>query len=98
VVYTDTWVSMGDELEKEVRLKAFASYQVTKKLMKLAKPDAVFMHDLPAYRGSEVEAAVIDGTQSVVFQQAANRLHAQKAVLVWLMGSYIDGNPMKGLV
>jgi len=81
VVYTDTWVSMGDEAEKEKRLAAFPPYQVTDELMKHAKPDAIFMHDMPAYRGKEVASSVIDGPQSVIFDQAENRLHAQKAVL-----------------
>lgn len=85
VVYTDTWISMGDEAQKKQRLKIFPKYRVTSKLMKLAKKTAIFMHDLPAYRGNEVEAAVIDGPQSVVYQQAENRLHAQKALLVWLL-------------
>ena len=85
VVYTDTWVSMGDEKEKEKRLSIFKPYQVTRSLMKLAKPDAIFMHDLPAYRGNEVASEVIDGPQSVVFQQAENRLHAQKALLAYLL-------------
>lgn len=85
VVYTDTWVSMGDEAEKAKRLKIFPPYQVTSTLMKQAKHDTIFMHDLPAYRGNEVEAVVIDGTQSVVFQQAENRLHAQKALMVYLL-------------
>ncbi|MBI2036117.1 ornithine carbamoyltransferase [Candidatus Microgenomates bacterium] len=84
VVYTDTWISMGDEQEKEKRLTIFKPYQVNQKLMKLAKKDAIFMHDLPAYRGNEVAADVIDGPQSVVFQQAENRLHVQKALLVKL--------------
>lgn len=85
VVYTDTWVSMGDEASKKKRLKIFKSYQVTEKLMKFAKKDAIFMHDMPAYRGNEVEASVIDGQQSVIFDQAGNRLHAQKAVLAVLL-------------
>ena len=85
VVYTDTWVSMGDEAEKQKRLIVFPPYQVTQKLMKLAKNDAIFMHDLPAYRGNEVETEVIDGNQSVVIKQAENRLHAQKAVMVYLL-------------
>lgn len=85
VVYTDTWVSMGDEAEKETRLQTFSSYQVTQSLMKYAKEDAIFLHDLPAYRGNEVTAEVIDGSQSAVFQQAENRLHAQKALLVYLL-------------
>ncbi|NLX65104.1 MAG: ornithine carbamoyltransferase [Clostridiaceae bacterium] len=86
VVYTDTWVSMGMESEKEERLKVFLPYQVNKELMQKAKKDAIFMHCLPAYRGFEVTADVIDGPQSVVFDEAENRLHAQKAVLVKLMG------------
>lgn len=85
VVYTDTWISMGDESEKAKRLKIFAPFQVNQKLMALAKPNAIFMHDMPAYRGNEVAAAVIDGPQSVVFQQAENRLHAQKALILWLL-------------
>lgn len=86
VVYTDTWTSMGVEAEKEERVKAFMPYQVKSELMGKAKPDAIFMHCLPAYRGYEVTAEVIDGPQSVVFDEAENRLHAQKAVLVKLMG------------
>jgi len=86
VVYTDTWISMGDEAEKEKRLKIFRPYQVNEKLMSFAKKDAIFMHDLPAYRGNEVSVEVIDGPQSVVFQQAENRLHAQKAILALTMG------------
>lgn len=85
VVYTDTWVSMGDEADKHERLRVFQPYQVNSWLMSLAKPDAIFMHDLPAYRGHEVTADVIDGPQSVVFTQAENRLHAQKALLVSLV-------------
>ncbi len=85
VIYTDTWISMGDETEKEKRLQIFKNYQVTEKLMKKAKVNAIFMHDLPAYRGNEVEAKVIDGYQSVVFQQAENRLHAQKSLLLYLL-------------
>ncbi|HEX7017844.1 MAG TPA: ornithine carbamoyltransferase, partial [Patescibacteria group bacterium] len=86
VVYTDTWVSMGDEAEKAERLKVFMPYQVTTELMSYAKQDAIFMHDMPAYRGNEVTAVVIDGPASVIFQQAENRLHAQKALLVTLLG------------
>ncbi|MSR79075.1 MAG: ornithine carbamoyltransferase [Candidatus Taylorbacteria bacterium] len=85
IIYTDTWVSMGDEAQKAKRLKVFRSYQVTASLLKLAKKNAIFMHDLPAYRGNEVAPEVIDGPQSVVFQQAENRLHAQKALLLYLM-------------
>jgi len=86
VVYTDTWVSMGDEEEKEKRLKIFKPYQVNENLMSFSKKDAVFMHDLPAYRDNEVVSTVIDGPQSVVFQQAENRLHAQKALMLYLKG------------
>lgn len=85
VVYTDTWVSMGDETEKEKRLEAFSKYQITLQLMNNAKSAAIFMHDMPAYRGYEVVKEVIDGPQSVIFQQAENRLHAQKALLVHLL-------------
>ncbi len=85
VVYTDTWVSMGMEAEKEVRQRVFMPYQVNGELFKLAAPDAVFMHCLPAYRGFEVTDDVIDGPQSVIFDEAENRLHAQKAVMVQLM-------------
>lgn len=88
VVVTDTWVSMGDEKEKEERLKIFKPYQVNKKLMSHAKKDAIFLHCLPAYRGNEVTAGVIDGSQSVIFQEAENRLHAQKALLVYLLNAY----------
>lgn len=86
IVYTDTWVSMGEEKEMKQRLKAFSNYVVTGELMAKAKKDAIFMHDMPAHRGKEVEAAVIDGPQSVIYQQAENRLHAQKGLLVKLLG------------
>ncbi len=86
VIVTDTWVSMGNESEKEKRLKIFEPYQVNTAVMKLAKKDAIFMHCLPAYRGLEVTADVIDGPQSVVFQEAENRLHAQKALMLFLLG------------
>lgn len=84
IVYTDTWISMGDEKEKEKRLKAFKRYSVNQELMSLAKKDAIFMHDMPAYRGNEVTGEVIDGPQSVVFQQAENRLYVQKALILFL--------------
>lgn len=87
VIYTDTWISMGDEEEKQKRLKIFPSYQVTKKLMNLAKKDAMFMHDMPVYRGHEVSLEVIDGKQSIIFHQAENRLHAQKALLIFLLNN-----------
>ena len=85
VVVTDTWVSMGKEEEKDERVKVFTPYQVTTQLMAQAKPDAIFMHCLPADRGYEVEAAVIDGPQSVIWDESENRLHAQKALLAWLL-------------
>ena len=86
VVYTDTWVSMGQESEKAERQKIFMPYQVNKELFAYAKDDAVFMHCLPAYRGFEVTEDVIDGKQSVIFDEAENRLHAQKAAMATPMG------------
>ena len=86
VVTTDTWVSMGDEDEKEKRLRDFAGYTVDEEMMKRARADAIFLHCLPAYRGLEVTEEVIEGPQSVVFDEAENRLHAQKGVMVWLDG------------
>jgi ornithine carbamoyltransferase len=85
VVVTDTWVSMGEEGERGKRLEAFKGFTVTAALMKKAEKDAVFMHCLPAHRGQEVTDEVIEGPQSVVFDEAENRLHAQKALLVSLM-------------
>jgi ornithine carbamoyltransferase len=85
VVVTDTWVSMGKEDEKAHRVATFGGYQVTDELMALAKADAVFLHCLPADRGYEVASSVIDGPQSVIWDEAENRLHAQKALLVWLL-------------
>jgi len=87
VIVTDTWASMGQEEEKDQRLKDFAGFTVDAALMKLADPKALFMHCLPAYRGLEVAADVIDGPQSVVWDEAENRLHAQKALLEFLLGS-----------
>jgi ornithine carbamoyltransferase len=84
VIVTDTWISMGDEAEKQKRLKVFPKYQVNSKLMSKAKKNAIFMHCLPAYRGKEVSSEVIDGPHSVVFQEAENRLHAQKGLLAFL--------------
>jgi ornithine carbamoyltransferase len=85
VVATDTWVSMGQEEEKAQRLELFRDYAVDAAAMKLAAPDAIVLHCLPAYRGYEIAADVIDGDQSVVWDEAENRLHAQKALMVWLM-------------
>ncbi|MGA2060983.1 MAG: ornithine carbamoyltransferase [Thermoguttaceae bacterium] len=86
-IYTDVWASMGQESQKEDRRKDFAPYQVNAELMARAQKGAFFMHCLPAHRGEEVTDDVIDGPQSVVVQQAANRLHAQKGVLAWLLGA-----------
>jgi ornithine carbamoyltransferase len=85
IIVTDTWVSMGKEDEKLARLRDLTPYKVSQELMGLAKDDAIFIHCLPADRGYEVEAEVIDGPQSVVWDEAENRLHAQKALLVWLL-------------
>ena len=85
VVVTDTWVSMGKEEEKAARVAALSGYRVDAELMALAKPDAIFLHRLPADRGYEVTSEVIDGPQSVIWDEAENRLHAQKALLVWLL-------------
>ena len=85
VVITDTWVSMGKEDEKAERVAVFGDYTVNAELMGLAADDAVFLHCLPAYRGLEVTADVIDGPQSVIWDEAENRLHAQKALLAWLL-------------
>ncbi|NPV55719.1 MAG: ornithine carbamoyltransferase [Anaerolineae bacterium] len=82
VIYTDTWTSMGQEVESEKRAKVFPPYQVNTELLKLAKPSAIVLHCLPAHRGQEITDEVADGEQSALFQQAHNRLHAQKAILV----------------
>jgi ornithine carbamoyltransferase len=85
-VYTDVWASMGQEAQREERLARFQGFQVDAAMMRHAKPGAIFMHCLPAHRGEEVSAEVIDGPQSVVFDEAENRLHAQKAILARYMG------------
>jgi ornithine carbamoyltransferase len=87
VVYTDVWTSMGQEEEAQARVDAFQGYRVSSEMMAAAAPEAVFMHCLPAHRGEEVAAEVIDGPQSVVFDEAENRLHVQKATLILLLGS-----------
>jgi ornithine carbamoyltransferase len=89
VVVTDTWVSMGEESEKTARLKEFQGYTITSALMQKASPNAIFMHCLPAHRGQEVADEVIEGPQSLVFNEAENRLHAQKALLVKLLGRVV---------
>jgi ornithine carbamoyltransferase len=86
-IYTDVWASMGQESQREVRRRDFADYQVSMKLIARAQKGAVFMHCLPARRGEEVAADVIDGPQSVVLRQAANRMHAQKGILAWMLGA-----------
>lgn len=86
VVYTDVWTSMGQEEERAERRRSFDGYQVNAELLALASPDAIVMHDLPAHRGEEIADEVIEGPQSVVFDQAENRLHAQKAVLALILG------------
>jgi len=86
VIYTDVWASMGQEAEKEARAKIFAPYQVNAALFAAARPDAIFMHCLPAHREEEVSAEIFESYRSVVFDEAENRLHVQKAVLVTLMG------------
>ncbi|MEK6657864.1 MAG: ornithine carbamoyltransferase [Nitrospirota bacterium] len=85
VLYTDVWASMGQEKEHKKRLKIFKDYQLNKKLLKAAKPDALVMHCLPAHRGEEITEDVLEGTNSVIFDQAENRLHTQKAVMLRLM-------------
>ena len=85
-VYTDVWASMGQEAEAQQRLQAFHGFQVDAALMAAARPEAVFLHCLPAHRGEEVAAEVADGPQSRIFDEAENRLHVQKAILLWLMG------------
>lgn len=87
VIYTDVWTSMGQEDEAEVRRRVFRGYQVDAKLVRMAKGDAIVMHDLPAHRGEEITDDVMDGPQSVVFDQAENRMHAQKAVLYLVLGA-----------
>ncbi len=86
-VYTDVWVSMGQEAERERRLEAFGRYQLNERVLAFARPGALAMHCLPAHRGEEITDAVLDGPQSVVLDQAENRLHVQKAVLLTLLGS-----------
>ena len=86
VVYTDVWISMGDEAESDERRRVFAAYRVDERLMERADKRAVFMHDMPAHRGEEISEGMLDHPQSIVFSQAENRLHAQKAILADLLG------------
>jgi ornithine carbamoyltransferase len=90
-VHTDTWVSMGQEDDKQERITAFESFTVDETVMSKAAPGAIFMHCLPAYRGLEVTAAVIDGPQSAVFQQGHNRLHAARGALAFLLDATAVG-------
>jgi ornithine carbamoyltransferase len=84
VLATDTWVSMGQEAERAQKLKDFAGFTIDSELLKAAKADAIVLHCLPAYRGYEISAEVLDGKQAVIWDEAENRLHAQKALMVWL--------------
>jgi ornithine carbamoyltransferase len=86
VIYTDVWVSMGQEAERRWRLEVFQPYQVNQALLAAAKPTTLVMHCLPAHRGEEITAEVIDGPQTIVFDHAENRLHTQKAILHFLLG------------
>ena len=87
VVYTDVWASMGQETEREQRARDFQGHQVSPQLMELARPDAVFMHDLPAHRGEEISEQMIEHPRSIVFDQAENRMHAQAALIAMLLGA-----------
>src|SRR5262249_55728004 len=84
VLYTDVWTSMGQEEEAASRKRVFQPYQLNQQILRLAKPDALAMHCLPAHRGEEITSEVMDGPQSIVFDEAENRLHVQKGILVWL--------------
>jgi ornithine carbamoyltransferase len=87
VLYTDVWASMGQEAEQAARKRVFAGYQINEALLRLAKPDAIVLHCLPAHRGEEITEAVLEGPQSAVFDEAENRLHVQKAIMALLMGN-----------
>src|SRR5262249_51540188 len=93
VVYTDVWTSMGQEKESAARRKAFSRYQVNRDLMGHAPAHTIVMHCLPAHRGEEITSDVLDSNRSIVLQQAANRLHVQKALLQWLLGKAQTGRP-----
>lgn len=85
IIYTDVWTSMGQEEETQARLKVFKGYQINSDVMKMVKEDALVMHCLPAHRGEEITAEVLDGPNSIIFDQAENRLHAQKGLLAALL-------------
>jgi ornithine carbamoyltransferase len=95
VIYTDTWTSMGQEAEAAKRRAAFAGYTVNAEMLALARPGAIVLHCLPAHRGEEITDEVMDGPQSVVFPQAENRMHAQKAILVHLLGEKAKPRPTR---
>ncbi|MBI2998667.1 MAG: ornithine carbamoyltransferase [Deltaproteobacteria bacterium] len=95
VIYTDVWTSMGQESEAEIRRKVFKGYQVNEALVALARKEAVVMHCLPAHRGEEITREVLEGPRSIAFDQAENRLHVQKAILLWILG--IERSRAKGL-
>jgi ornithine carbamoyltransferase len=90
VLYTDVWISMGQEGEREQRLETFSRYQLSEPLVAAARPSALVMHCLPAHRGEEITDAVLDGPRSIVLDQAENRLHAQKAIILELLGGTVD--------
>jgi ornithine carbamoyltransferase len=90
IVTTDVWTSMGFEAENEARIKAFADWQVDAEMMAVANKDAIFLHCLPAHRGEEVAAEVIDGPQSEVWEEAENRMHAQKALMEYLVVGRVE--------
>jgi ornithine carbamoyltransferase len=90
ILYTDVWISMGQEAEREERLETFSRYQLSEPLVAAAKPSALVMHCLPAHRGEEIADSVLDGPRSIVLDQAENRLHAQKAIVLDMLGGTLD--------
>jgi len=98
VIYTDVWTSMGQEHDAKIRRRAFQHYQVNERLVRLAAADVLIMHCLPAHRGEEITDAVLDGPHSIILQQAENRLHTQKGILVWLLGAELGGRKPTGTV